>query len=692
MTISSSTRKAGPFIGTGLTTVFPFDYKVFADTDVLVVETDDLLVERTLELGPDYTVALSSDQENDPGGSVILAEALAEDYLLTLGSRVPDTQPVELTNAGGFYPRVINMAFDRLTILIQQLTEQLGRTLKLPFSTDIDPTFPLPVPNGLVGFNSDASGMTVISPTDLVTVAGYADARIDMFTGDGVETDFVIDFNPGVLANLDISISGVVQVAGVDFTWSGVTVIFATAPFDGAVIQVRYARPIAPVPDFDSILTSVEDAEAAAAEATASAAAAEATLTSRVPYTELAAPDGAGLVGFTHSLPGASDRTLEERALELISVLDFPTIQGANDALDTAGGKGATMRFPTGVFVCAAEIAPRDYTFLQGDGFRSTILNATFNGPTIHFDEVSDSGVSMVRLGLNTDDAAVGMSVTATAGSVAKLFVSNIEFGGQSVDGQVGLRLEAIGPQIITESVFANLVFVGCDTAIFDRDSEGNFFPCLTVDQFGFDTAGTALDLRTNANYYQGRIAGTTTDGSTGYKQRGAGNVAIITVDIGGGTRKALDVSDDTHDIIIVQRPEDLTPLGDVGYNNTVIDRNGSMFPHIVANGAPATAGQFALTDWGSTASVTVESGNDQCVRFTISSSGTGQALNPFILFTFSKPFGRAPQIASVQRSGGNQIGLNDWFSPSTSTTQWQVRWAHTPVAGENYTFTVMVV
>lgn len=278
MTISSSTRKAGPFIGTGLTTVFPFGYKVFATTDVLVVKTDALLVERTLELGPDYTVTLSTDQENDPGGSVILAAPLASGHKLTLGSKVPETQLVELTNAGGFYPRVINQAFDRLTILVQQLTEQLGRTLKLPFSSNIDTTFPLPVPNGLIGFNSDASGLTMVDPTDLITVAGYADARVELFTGDGVETNFVIAFNPGVLPNLDVSISGVVQVAGVDFTWSGVTVIFAVAPFAGAAIQIRYARPIAPVPNFDSILTSVGDAAASAAAAEAAAAEAQAAV------------------------------------------------------------------------------------------------------------------------------------------------------------------------------------------------------------------------------------------------------------------------------------------------------------------------------------------------------------------------------------------------------------------------------
>lgn len=265
MAISSSTRKAGPYLGNDATTVFPFEFKVFEAADLMVVETDDLLIERVLELGPDYSVELHPNQDDDAGGSVILAAALPEDFKLTIGSNLPITQPLELTNAGGFYPRVINAALDRITIIAQQILEQLGRTLKLPFSTNFaDATLPIPVANGLIGFNSGADGFTVINPMDLVTVAGYADARVQQFNGDGVQTDFVIDFNPGVLANLDISIGGVVQLAGVDFTWSGVTVVFTSPPYDGAVIQIRYARPIAPVPDFDAVLVAAASISAQA--------------------------------------------------------------------------------------------------------------------------------------------------------------------------------------------------------------------------------------------------------------------------------------------------------------------------------------------------------------------------------------------------------------------------------------------
>jgi len=60
MTISSSVRKAGPFSGNDVATVFPFTFKVFAEADLFVVFTDAADVESTLSIGTDYTVSSSA--------------------------------------------------------------------------------------------------------------------------------------------------------------------------------------------------------------------------------------------------------------------------------------------------------------------------------------------------------------------------------------------------------------------------------------------------------------------------------------------------------------------------------------------------------------------------------------------------------------------------------------------------------
>lgn len=137
MTVSSTTRKAGPFNGNGVTTQFPFTFKVFAASDLLVVRTDPNGVETELALTADYTIALNADQDANPGGTITMLAAPATGYRLTSTSQVPNLQPTDITNGGGFYPMVIEDAIDRGVIQVQQLTESVNRSMVMPLSSDL---------------------------------------------------------------------------------------------------------------------------------------------------------------------------------------------------------------------------------------------------------------------------------------------------------------------------------------------------------------------------------------------------------------------------------------------------------------------------------------------------------------------------------------------------------------------------
>jgi len=139
MTISSENRVAGPFVCNDVTVDFPFSFKVFSTNDVLVVLANADGVESELSIGADYTVDLNVDQDANPGGTVTTTAAYATGYTVTLTSQVANMQPVLLTNSGGFYPRVINDALDRLTILVQQVAEQAGRAVKVGISSSSTP-------------------------------------------------------------------------------------------------------------------------------------------------------------------------------------------------------------------------------------------------------------------------------------------------------------------------------------------------------------------------------------------------------------------------------------------------------------------------------------------------------------------------------------------------------------------------
>lgn len=133
MTISSQTRSAGPFTGTGALVAYPFSFKVFTTADLLVYRTDLTGTQVALALSTDYTVTLNLDQNTSPGGTVNLLVALPVGYVLNLTSNVSVTQPASLTNAGGFFPKTIEDALDRLTVLLQQYgITNIGQALRVP--------------------------------------------------------------------------------------------------------------------------------------------------------------------------------------------------------------------------------------------------------------------------------------------------------------------------------------------------------------------------------------------------------------------------------------------------------------------------------------------------------------------------------------------------------------------------------
>lgn len=167
MTISNSNRTAGPYPGNGVTTVFPFNFKVFSRAEVVALRSDGI-TENTLVLDSDYSVLLNTDQDAAPGGSVtMLGAPMSAMFKLTLTSKVAELQGTSLTNQGGFYPKVIEAAFDRCVILIQQLRTITSRSLRFPLS-DTGVNTELPVrgarANNLLGFDENGNPVTV-APT-----------------------------------------------------------------------------------------------------------------------------------------------------------------------------------------------------------------------------------------------------------------------------------------------------------------------------------------------------------------------------------------------------------------------------------------------------------------------------------------------------------------------------------------------
>lgn len=147
MTISSQTRKAGPFNGNDVTTSFPFTFKSFAKNDVQVIHTNASAIEAILVLDSDYSVALNADQNASPGGSISYS-ALATGEKLTILGNVDYNQETDIQNQGGFYPEVFEDALDKLTMQVQQVNEKADRAVKVNVSSGVSPDDYLTTVNG----------------------------------------------------------------------------------------------------------------------------------------------------------------------------------------------------------------------------------------------------------------------------------------------------------------------------------------------------------------------------------------------------------------------------------------------------------------------------------------------------------------------------------------------------------------
>ncbi|QCW21968.1 tail protein [Caulobacter phage Jess A] len=170
MSINTTTRKAGPFAGNGVQTVFPFVFKIFATSDILAVRST-AGVETTLNLGSDYTVQMNLDQDNSPGGTVTLSSALAVGQVLALTTNVQALQTVTVTNAGGFFPTVFNGVFDKLTVLIQQILERFSRQLTVGITTGASTTVPVSA-LGILQWDATGLALRALDPNSLgLTVA-----------------------------------------------------------------------------------------------------------------------------------------------------------------------------------------------------------------------------------------------------------------------------------------------------------------------------------------------------------------------------------------------------------------------------------------------------------------------------------------------------------------------------------------
>ena len=128
MTVSTEVDH-NDYTGNGVTTSFPYTFRIFQKSDLVVqvVDLDENITELTLDT--DYTVTGAGGYN---GGNVILSSPLTNGYQISISRSLPVTQETDLRNQGKFFAEVHEDAFDKLTMLIQQVRSMFSLALRKP--------------------------------------------------------------------------------------------------------------------------------------------------------------------------------------------------------------------------------------------------------------------------------------------------------------------------------------------------------------------------------------------------------------------------------------------------------------------------------------------------------------------------------------------------------------------------------
>lgn len=119
------------YTGNGVTTSFPYTFRIFkkADLTVSVIDLSENIT--VLVLDTDYTVTNAGGYN---GGNVVLTAPLTTGWQISIARELEPTQETDLRNQGKFFAEVHEDAFDKLTMLIQQVASMFRLALRKPSS------------------------------------------------------------------------------------------------------------------------------------------------------------------------------------------------------------------------------------------------------------------------------------------------------------------------------------------------------------------------------------------------------------------------------------------------------------------------------------------------------------------------------------------------------------------------------
>ncbi len=267
MTVNTQNIRSGPYVGNGTTVEFAYTFPIQETSQVAVYFIDEFDEIFSWTLGTDYTVSGVGD---DDGGVITATVAPEENQKILIISDYDATQDSEISSQGAFFPDIHEDAFDKLTMLVQQLEYKVNRSVRI---SDIDPDVPgisavdNLEPLYLFQVNEAGDGVRCIPLSDVTqSIPELTDSVFGNFltnrytngtdfTGD-TTTTLTLGAAPGARANTWVFFDGVYQETN-DYVVSGDVLTFnAAIPNSVTTVEVKQGIAVAPeTPSYGVVVT-----------------------------------------------------------------------------------------------------------------------------------------------------------------------------------------------------------------------------------------------------------------------------------------------------------------------------------------------------------------------------------------------------------------------------------------------------
>jgi hypothetical protein len=192
MTISATGRRY-EYTGDGVTTAFSFPRPFSANADIKVYLVLIATGAPTLQtIATHYTL---SGAGNPAGGTVTMLSAPSSAYKVVIFADTDATQNLDLDSVSSWPMTSIEAAFDRLTVMTQEIWDRLTRTVNAPRErmAGFDYTLPLPEAGKRLGINSTATAFELLAAAGASWVTGAGAPA----GGTGVTGDMYINTSNG---------------------------------------------------------------------------------------------------------------------------------------------------------------------------------------------------------------------------------------------------------------------------------------------------------------------------------------------------------------------------------------------------------------------------------------------------------------------------------------------------------------